>query len=265
MTTQEFQDTVWEFAATHTRSMPWRDTTDPYYVLVSEMMLQQTQVERVIPKFHSFIEAFPDFSTLAQASLGDVVQLWSGLGYNRRAKFLWQTAQKVTGEFNGELPESREDLITLPGVGNNTAGAIMAYAFNLPAVFIETNIRTVYFHHFFHDQPLVDDKELAILVERTLDRDQPREWYWALMDYGTYLKKQGVGSIRQSKHYKKQSPLKGSLREMRGRILTALTNGALTVKELQQVSSADDRFDPALSALLEEGFVQKNRELYSLT
>ncbi|MCA9338877.1 A/G-specific adenine glycosylase [Candidatus Saccharibacteria bacterium] len=256
MSTQEFQEIVWQHYHENRRDMPWRDNIDPYYILVSEIMLQQTQVDRVKPKFAAFIAQFPDILSLANTKLYDVLRLWSGLGYNRRAKFLWQAAQKIEADFNGKMPATLEELIALPGVGKNTAGAILAYAFNQPVVFIETNIRTVYFHHFFADSAeTVNDVELSELVEATLDKENPREWYWALMDYGVFLKRQYGGRLSQSRHYKKQTPLKGSLREMRGNILKALVGGGLSNNELRQKVLADERFEPALKSLEQEGLI----------
>ena len=244
--------------------MPWRDDHQPYYVLVSELMLQQTQVDRVIPKFLAFIERFPTVHSLAEASLGDVLQLWSGLGYNRRAKFLHHAAQKIVADFGGIIPETITELKTLRGVGENTAGAILAYAYNQPVVFIETNIRTVFFHHFFQDETDIDDKILVRIVEDTLDEEHPREWYWALMDYGTYLKKQGVGRIKQSKHYVKQPPLKGSVREIRGLIIKNLLEQPLGKEALQSKLPHDDRFVKALGDLLREGLVVEKNNTFSL-
>lgn len=238
--------------------MPWRDNTDPYYVLVSELMLQQTQVDRVIPKFQLFMSTFPTIRDLAKASLAEVLIVWSGLGYNRRAKFLHEAAKRVVAEFQGAIPRTYEELVSLPGVGPNTAGAILAYSFNQPVVFIETNIRTVYFHHFFNDQALVTDKELKELVARTVDKEHPRQWYWGLMDYGSYLKQQGVGRIDKSSHYKKQTPLKGSLREIRGRILKLLSTEDYHLDDLRAKMPADERFDTSIKALIDEGFVKQS-------
>lgn len=242
------------------RSMPWREDTRPYYVLVSELMLQQTQVDRVIPKFEAFITMFPDEKSLARAPLADVLRLWQGLGYNRRAKFLHEAAKKIV-EF-GEFPDDETGLLLLPGVGKNTAGAILAYAFNKPANFIETNVRAVYIHHFFDDQDQVDDKDIREILERTIDHDHPREFYWALMDYGSWLKKQGVLPSR-SRHYKKQSALKGSVREVRGWIIAELANGNSSEKELRSTLNADERFEPALAGLLSDGLItQTNGQLH---
>lgn len=188
MTDIEFQEVVWNYWREHGRQgLPWREEPSAYNVVVSELMLQQTQVERVVPKFLEFTEQFPDFSALASAPLSDVLIAWQGLGYNRRAKYLHELAKAVV-RLDG-LPETLEELVKLPGIGKNTAGAILAYAFDQPVVYIETNIRTVYLHHFFADRFDVDDKELLPFIARTLDHSEPRAWYSALMDYGTFLKK----------------------------------------------------------------------------
>jgi A/G-specific adenine glycosylase len=262
----EFREIVWEYYHNNARTMPWRDNHDAHVVMVSEVMLQQTQVERVKPKFEAFLERFPTVKALAEAPLSEVLTLWSGLGYNRRAKFLWQAARMVQYNFNGMMPTTIKELQKLPGVGINTAGAIMAYAYDQPVVFIETNIRTVLFHHFFASQIVeVSDKELRELARVTLDTEHPREWYWALMDYGAFLKKSAGGRLHQSKHYKKQSPLKGSLREMRGSILRALTQANCTEISLRTRVQADERFEQALAALKLEGMVVQKNDLLCLT
>ncbi len=265
MDIKQFQELIWQKGRELFREMPWRQDTQPYFVLVSELMLQQTQVDRVIPKFAAFIAAFPTVQALAQATLSEVLIMWSGLGYNRRAKFLHQAAQKIVQEYGGAFPETTAALMTLPGVGPSTAGAIAAYSFNQPTVFIETNVRTVFFFHFFDDQAQVSDTELATLVEKTVDREHPREWYWALMDYGTYLKRQGVGQLDKSKHYKKQAPLKGSVREIRGLIIKELTSGETTVRALRTRVTVDRRFEPALSSLIADGLVAETNDRLHLT
>lgn len=265
MNTTDFQELVWEKARELYRDMPWRRDTRPYYVLVSEIMLQQTQVDRVIPKFEAFIAAFPDVPTLAQASLADVLKLWSGLGYNRRAKFLHEAAKKIILDFDGKFPDTHEGLISLPGVGVNTAGAILTYSFNEPVVFIETNVRTVYFHHYFEDSAGVSDKELREVVERTIDKEHPREWYWAIMDYGSYLKRQGAGRNDKSSHYRKQSALKGSIREVRGQIVRELTSQDMGLQELRHAIQADERFAEALDGLTRDGLIHETDGQLHLT
>jgi len=260
----EFQETIWEKGRELFRDMPWRADTRPYYVMVSEIMLQQTQVDRVIPKFEAFIERFPTVELLAKASLGEVLQMWSGLGYNRRAKFLHEAAIKIMGEYDGIFPDTPEGLISLPGIGVNTAGAILAYSFNSPSIFIETNIRTVYFYHFFLEREVVSDTELRAVVEATIDTEHPREWYWAMMDYGSFLKRQGIGQNNKSRHYKKQSPLKGSVREVRGQILKLLTTADFNEIELRTELLADERFEPALTSLEKEGLILKTNQTFHL-
>lgn len=265
MDVENFQEVLWQKGRELYRDMPWRQDTRPYYVLVSELMLQQTQVDRVIPKFTAFIERFPDEAALAAASLGDVLALWSGLGYNRRAKFLHGAAQRIVHDFGGRFPETYEQLVTLPGVGPNTAGAILAYAFNQPIVFIETNVRTVYFNHFFEGDDVVSDAQLREIVGRTLDQEHPREFYQAVMDYGTWLKRQGGGRLTQSRHYKKQAPLKGSVREVRGEIVKRLTKGDCRLAELVADYETDERFEPALTGLIADGLVEQTGEYLHLT
>lgn len=264
----DFTEEVWNYYQHHARTMPWREDTKPYRVLVSELMLQQTQVARVIPKFEAFMTTFPTIASLAGAPLSKVLQLWSGLGYNRRAKFLWQAAQYVTDSCGGEMPSEYATLLQLPGVGPNTAGAILAYAYNQPAIFIETNIRTVYFHHFFANQSqTIHDAQLKELCEQTVDHEHPREWYWALMDYGTYLKSQTGGYLKTSQHYSRQSTFKGSLRQMRGAIVRALSQQPYDRHNLRASLQADtdERFAPALEALLLERLVTTDGDILRLT
>lgn len=264
MKTTDFQELVWDKARELYRDMPWRQDTRPYYVLVSEIMLQQTQVDRVIPKFEAFITAFPDIPTLAAAPLSEVLKLWSGLGYNRRAKFLHEAAKKIVGEFDGVFPDTLAGLVSLPGVGVNTAGAMLAYSFNQPVVYIETNVRTVYFHHYFDDDATVTDKQVREIAEQTIDKEHPREWYWGIMDYGSYLKRQGVGQNDKSHHYKKQPALKGSVREVRGAILKVLALESMPEPVLREKTFDDERFGPALAGLVRDGLVVETKGSFHL-
>jgi A/G-specific adenine glycosylase len=266
---QGFYETLWGYYESHGRhDLPWRqpeaaDTFDPYKVMVSEIMLQQTQVGRVIPKYQAFLEKFPTIATLSQAELGEVLRAWQGLGYNRRAKFLRQAAQKVTNEYDGVMPNTETELIKLPGIGKNTAGAILAYAFNKPAIFIETNIRTVYIHHFFADTSGVDDKEILDIVAKTIDTQQPRIFYWALMDYGTYLKQTQGNLNKLSKTYTKQSKFHGSKRQIRGAVVRRLSTGPQSYEQLQEVV-LDQRLNAVLADLLAEGLISKQNAIYTL-
>jgi A/G-specific adenine glycosylase len=257
---QEFQDKVWAYYQEHKRPMPWREKHDFYSVLVSELMLQQTQVSRVLPKFAEFMGRFPTINQLAQASLAEVLIAWQGLGYNRRAKFLHSAAQAVVE--GGEL-RTIDALQLLPGIGPNTAAAMMAYIYNEPVVFVETNIRTVFLDEFFPEREAVTDAEIREILAQTIDQANPREWYWALMDYGTYLKSLGKGAIARSAHYKKQTPFVGSVRQVRGYILRALADGPQTMTSLDY--SEDERFRPALQGLLSDGLVEQHGAIICLT
>lgn len=262
--THTFQETIWNHYRQNARAnMPWRQNPTPYRVLISEIMLQQTQVNRVTPKFQSFIQQFPSITALAQAPFSQVLALWNGLGYNRRAKYLWQAAQAIMQNHNGTIPNTIEELIKLPGIGKNTAGAIMAYAYNQPAVFIETNIRTVYIHHFAPQQEGIDDKTIGELVSQTLDQENPREWYWALMDYGTHLKQTQPSNIQQSKHYTKQSKFQGSLRQIRGQLLRELIPGPQQLAQLQQ-RITDPRLTQVVQKLKDENFIRETDGLLEL-
>jgi len=264
-----FQQEVWEYYAAHGRhDLPWRvpeadGTFDPYKILVSELMLQQTQVARVIPKYEQFLKQFPTVHDLAHAPLGDVLIAWQGLGYNRRAKFLWQAARMVVEDLNGQFPTIQKDLEKLPGVGRNTAGAISAYAYNQPVTFVETNIRTVFIHHFFQDQSSVPDKEILQVVTQTLPAENPREWYWGIMDWGVYLKQTHGNVSRHSKSYVKQSRFSGSKRQIRGRVLRLLGQRSHNFFELD-ACIADLRLKDVLHDLEREGMVHHNDSVYSL-
>jgi len=241
------------------RDMAWRNTLDPYQILVSEIMLQQTQVERVTVKFPEFIRAFPDFTSLAAASLANVLTVWQGLGYNRRAIALQKCAIRVMNEYDGILPADVEILATFPGIGRATASSIAAFAFNTPVVFIETNIRRVFIHFFFNDTDTVNDAEILPLVKKALYRENPRVWYWALMDLGTALKKTIPNPNRRSVHYARQSPFEGSDRKIRGLILKLLLKHAF-LEEVEIIGCVGEdpyRVKRMLDALEEEGFIKR--------
>ncbi|MEW6617182.1 MAG: A/G-specific adenine glycosylase [Patescibacteria group bacterium] len=219
-----FRRKIWEFYKKNKRDFPWRRTKNAYHILVSEIMLQQTQTERVRAKYKEFLSLFPDINTLAKARVVDVLRAWQGLGYNRRALFLKRTSEILIKEYNGRIPKDEDILKKFPGIGAGTAGALCAFAFNVPSIFIETNIRRVYIHEFFTSKTSVSDKEIFEYIKITIDKKNPREWYYALMDYGVFLGKERTKNPNtKSKHYKKQSRFSGSERQLRGKILkTAL-------------------------------------------
>lgn len=262
---EQFQATVRGFYRQHARAMPWRQAGhdgryDAYAVLVSEVMLQQTQVARVIPKYEQFMKRFPNISSLATADLGDVLTVWSGLGYNRRAKYLHKAAGTLQ---NIQQPWTVDILIACSGIGPNTATAAVIYSYDSPGVFIETNIRTVYIHHFFNDTAGVTDKEILELVKLTLPDTDMRHWYYALMDYGAHLKST-VGNVSaRSKSYTKQSAFIGSRRQIRGQILKLLQKGPITLPQLT-VHIDDERTVSIVDELMSEKLIHANNGKYFL-
>jgi A/G-specific adenine glycosylase len=227
-------------------------------------MLQQTQVPRVIEKYKEFLKAFPTAKKLATAQQSEVLKLWSGLGYNRRARFLHQCAKAVV--LLKSFPTDVAELEKLPGIGHYTARAVATFAYNQPHVFVETNIRTVYVHHFFDTAESVSDTDILALVAETLDTTHPREWYAALMDYGTYLKSQGITTHRKSATYTKQSTFVGSNRRIRGLITKSLVKeSSQTLARLVKTTTCTkEELLQALPGLEAEGMVKKIGTKYSL-
>ena len=265
----QFKRTIWSYYRAYRRSMPWREHIDPYHVVVSEIMLQQTQVQRVMEKFPSFIRRFPTWRALALASTADVLSEWSGLGYNRRALYLKRIAEHITegGATSGSLPDTFDGLRALPGIGPNTAGSILAFAYNIPHPFIETNIRSVYIHFFFKNKRKVHDSRLLPLIAKSLDTENPREWYYALMDYGTHLKKTMRNPSRTSAHHIKQSTFKGSNRELRAHILRMILVAPLSHKRLVlhlTKTHPKEQIELNLINLEKEGFIIRTQNIYSV-
>lgn len=266
---QAFQAHVYDYYETAGRhTLPWRHTNDPYHILVSEIMLQQTQVDRVIPKYEAFLKKFPTPEVLAQAPLSLVLTLWVGLGYNRRARYLHEAAKAVVKR--RAFPRTLDDLQKLPGVGSYTAAAVAAFAYNEPVVLIETNLRTVFLHHFYKSSKgTVTDRELLTVIDSTLDHAKPRVWYYALMDYGSYLKRE-IGNHRdKSASYKKQSAFKGSKRQIRGYIIRSVSSAQKSVAVAALLKQATFPLEreillEQLEALTKEGMIVKTKGGYTL-
>lgn len=261
-----FVKTIWDFYESHGRRFAWRHIDDPYKIVVSEVMLQQTQTHRVAKKYDEFINRFPSFEQLAHASLRDVLTYWQGLGYNRRGKYLHEIAQKVMGEYNGCLPSSPDILVTFPGIGKATASSIAAFAFNAPTVFIETNIRAVFIDSFFKGKTDIKDTELVPLIHATVDQKRARDWYYALMDYGVMLKKSKKNPSRASAHHTKQSSFAGSDRQIRGEILKLLTQfHDLALSDFLVMLDRDpQRIEKNLFDLCAEQLICKKNNLFSI-
>lgn len=262
-----FQTTIYNYYNAHKRDFPWRNTTDPYHIVVSEIMLQQTQTHRVLKKHEQFIKKFSDFNTLAQAPLKELLLAWQGLGYNRRALALQKTAQIVMQEYNGVLPQNPEILQTFPGIGKATAASICAFAFNIPTIFIETNIRSVYIHFFFHDHIEIKDTQLMPLITQTVDTTNSREWYYALMDYGVMLKKNIPNPSRKSAHHTTQSKFEGSDRQIRGMVLRLLTShNQLSYNQIIDYTQKEPfRIQKILSQLNTEKFIKKTNDIFEIS
>ncbi len=260
---KEFQNKIYTFYKNYGRHhLPWRHSTDPYCILVSECMLQQTQVDRVIPKYEAFIKRFPTVKSLAKASLPEVLQLWSGLGYNRRARMLYNAAQEIV--VANKFPTDLEELQTLSGVGPYTASAILAFAYNKPVIMIETNIRTVFIHEFLNGKSNITDTKIKEYIQHTLDTENPREWYAALMDYGAYLKKKYPNPSRKSAHHTIQKPFKGSLREVRGHILKELCSRSVHADEFMKSNFPKDKIQKALRDLEKDKLIIHHNGMWEI-
>jgi A/G-specific adenine glycosylase len=249
------------------RDLPWRNTRDPYGIWISEVMLQQTQVKRVLGRWERFIGRFPTVDALAAASAGDVVEEWQGMGYNRRALALKRAADVCSATWRGALPQAYEDLVALPGIGPATAAGIIAFAYDRPSVYIETNVRAVYIKHFFPGRNEVSDKEIRVLVEATCPDHDVRGWYYALLDYGAWIKSTGENPSRRAKAYTRQGRFEGSRRQKRAWIVRevmgagSIGSGALHRRlddaEMDAGRQAvdDETFASIVADLAKEGFI----------
>lgn len=268
---QTFVDFIWQEGKARWRDLPWRNIDDPYAVLVSEIMLQQTQVSRVMNYWERFLRVFPTLDSLAAGDTSLVLELWQGLGYNRRALALKQTAEICSKDFNGALPKEYDQLLSLPGIGKATAAGVLCFAHNVPALYLETNVRTVFLHHFFSDMDQVSDKSLEPLVAKTTSPSDPRGWYYALLDYGSYLKSSVINPSRRSKHHAKQSAFEGSRRQKRAEIVRMLlTNPDMAFVDIRRELNAfelqrgrgevnDSDLLAILDRLVKEGFLSTDQ------
>ena len=256
------------------RDLPWRNLDDPYAVLVSEVMLQQTQVVRVGKYWNRFMGMFHTIDALAAASTADVLAQWQGLGYNRRALALKRTAEVCSAERGGTLPATNEELQALPGIGPATAAGVMAFAYNRPGVYLETNVRTVFLHELFADREKVSDRELWPLVEVTCPEDDARAWYYALLDYGAHLKAVVANPSRRSAHHTRQSTFEGSRRQKRAELVRlVLAEPGIGVDELAERLDAFEcdagrkgvdaaTFTSIVADLVAEGFFRREGDAF---
>lgn len=233
------------------RDLPWRNTRDPYAIWISEVMLQQTQVARVLTRWERFMSRFPTVDALSAASTADVVEEWQGMGYNRRALALKRAADICASEFGGALPVGVDELCKLPGIGEATAAGITAFSRDVPCIYIETNVRAVFIHEFFPHAERVTDKQIRPLVEAACPSDDVRGWYYALLDVGSYLKKAQVNPTRRSASYTRQSAFEGSRRQKRAWIV-------------REVMSCPDIADEELLARLDAEELRAGRDRVSV-
>ncbi|MEN6399230.1 MAG: A/G-specific adenine glycosylase [Rectinema sp.] len=256
-TPEQFRSLVYARASECYRDLPWRRDPTPYTVLVSEFMLQQTQVPRVIPKYAAWLRLFPTIHALATAPASAVLAAWSGLGYNRRALALHSSARHIDAEFGGQIPADEAALRSLPGIGVYTSRAILAFAFNRPVVFLETNVRTVLLKYFYPDEDQVSDTRLIETAEYVLDRDAPSKWYTALMDYGAHIKKEEENHNRRSTSYRKQSPFNTSFRRVRGELLKLLVaESPLDIEAVYgKLPFSHENIEQSAIELASEGFI----------
>ena len=280
---EAFRHLIRAEGAARYRDLPWRRTRDPYVIWLSEVMLQQTQVPRVEGYLPTWLERFPTVEALAAAPVAEVLTAWQGLGYNRRALARHAAAQTNVSDQGGVFPQHAAALTALPGIGPATAQGIRAFAFDLPGVYLETNVRTVFLHHFFPEVPGVPDRELVPLIEATCPAvsgvggpyavpedadDTPRAWYYALLDYGAHLKKTIPNPSRRSAGHRPQSRFEGSRRQKRAEIVRLLLDAreeGLTFDEITEALNAVERrakrpavdgaqVEEILATLKKEGF-----------
>lgn len=256
------------------RELPWRYLDDPYAVLVSEVMLQQTQVTRVLKYWDRWMAIFPCVDALACADNAEVLEQWQGLGYNRRALALKRTAEICSTEWSGHMPDTVEQLQKLPGIGAASAAGIVAFAYNKPAVYLETNVRTVFLHELFSGRDQVHDRELVPLLALTCPQNDARTWYYALLDYGAHLKTLMANPSRRSAHYTRQTSFEGSRRQKRAELVRlvlaypGVKRDALAARlnEFEQKAGRQDISCPVFNSIVDdlvrEGFFREDNGRY---
>lgn len=267
---EAFVEEVWRAGRAAWRELPWRNIDDPFAVLVSEVMLQQTQVARVLNYWPRFMNTFPTVDALAAAANSDVLELWQGLGYNRRALLLKQAAEYCSDKLGGRLPRTYEGLLALPGVGPATAAGVCAFAYRMPAPYLETNVRSVFLHLLFPEDDRVSDSRLAPYVADCVRTEEPRGWNYALLDVGAQLKSRGVNPSRRSAGYSRQSRFEGSRRQKRAALVRCVLGHPDGIAprqawrmvdaelEAQGVAPADEELKRSIvQQLLQEGFFRE--------
>jgi len=243
-----FQEKILSWWKENRREFPWRDTTDPYYIMISEIMLQQTQAPRVVQKYLEFIERYQTLEGLAKATQTDLLSLWSGLGYNRRALWLQEAAREIVK--TDRFPQTSKELRKLKGIGPYTARSILIFAFNYDLATVDTNIRRILIAEGFAKES-TSEKELMFIAEQLVPEGKSRDWHNALMDYGSIVltsNKTGIKPVSQ------QSKFKGSSREKRGKILKYLLDKkSATIDQLSEYTKTSSKqLEPILDKMIKE-------------
>jgi A/G-specific adenine glycosylase len=257
----KFRDLIFNWWKFNKRDLPWRHTYDPYKILVSEVMLQQTQVSRVLPKYEEFLYFFPDVYVLAAASPAKILTVWKGMGYNRRALYLKKAAQKIVEKYNGEFPDREKELVTLPGLGRYTARAILVFAFKRDIAAVDTNIRQIITHFFFNDVPQ-KDKIIQEVADKLVPVNKAWEWHQALMDYGALaMPKLEVKKIRK----KAVIPFKETNRYFRGKIMDILREGNVRESDVRRKFHTSKEFlTSIIDGLVKDGLVEREKKILRL-
>jgi len=267
---RRFQWLLFRWYKTYQRDLPWRKTHDPYKILVSEVMLQQTQVPRVIPKYVVFIKRYPTAASFAKAPTADILRLWSGLGYNRRAIYLKRATEIIADEWHNQWPRTIGELQKLPGVGLYTAGAILSFAFNKDVPLADVNMERVIGRIFVGPVwPKLSQKQLLAVIAQVLPKNKSRLFPHAVMDLGAALnanddflaiwrKEFPALFIREPKTENRQPKWQGSNRQIRGAVLKSLQGGTKSTQDLSmELSVSLSRLNELVSALASDGLVKK--------
>ncbi|HWR27858.1 MAG TPA: Fe-S cluster assembly protein HesB [Candidatus Thermoplasmatota archaeon] len=258
---KRFQKKVFSFYEKNKRDLPWRKTIDPYKILLSELMLQQTQVKRVILYYEKWIARWPTIDALASASLPEVLHMWMGLGYNTRAKNLHTTARKIVATFNSDVLQAMKQYKELPGIGKYTSQAVQIFSSNSDLVTVDTNIRRILISEF--KLPIkIADKELWLLAETCLPLGESRDWHNALMDYGAlHMTAQKTGIKPKTQ----QTQFEGSNRQIRAQILRCLLQKSMSFSELEKtVGIGQMRLGAILDKMMNEKIIENKNKTYHL-
>jgi A/G-specific adenine glycosylase len=273
----------------HARDLPWRHTRDPYRILVAEVMLQQTQVDRVLPKYEQWLAAFPTLDRLAEAPTGEVIRLWAPLGYNSRAVRLQAIARQCIASFEGRMPACFDELLQLTGVGRYTAGAVACFAYEQQVTFWDTNVRRVLTRIFRGPSEVLSERDMEDLAAEVLPPNDSYDWHQALMDLGaTICVSRGPRcdlcpamnecaahpailfqplAVAERRGKYEAKPFETTNRYFRGRVVDALRERSpLSLADLAARLDRDDRdwLDNLVAGLERDGLVVRQGEAVSL-